>query len=172
MGNGKIFCLIGGILTLISTYLLGFGYVPVNGNAFYGIAFIVNLGVVFDDMFSYAILFSGGEVVVYLIIAALILFLVSGVLLLLGTKNRIPAIIGSIMPIFISLIFVSYFFDILFSGEILYISSFMYRPSIVDGLLPLHVNVGNFGSWEMSLGTYVLLIGGIIGLIGGIKGTD
>ena len=76
------------------------------------------------------------------------------------------------MPIFISFIFISYFFNILFSGEILYISSFMYRASIVNSLLPLHVNVGNFGSWEMSLGTYVLLVGGIIGLIGGIKGTD
>lgn len=172
MGNGKTFCLIGGILTLVSTYLLAFGFVPSSGNAFYGIAFIMNLGVVFEDMFSYAILFSGGEIVVYLVVAALILFLASGVLIILGTKNRILPIIGAIMPIFIGLIFVSYFFNILFSGEILSITSFMYRPSVVDGILPLHVNVGNFGSWEMSLGVYTLIAGGILGLIGGIKGTD
>lgn len=173
MGNGKIFCFIGAILTLVATFILGFGYVPLTGFGFFGIGFLMNIDNIFEDTFSYSVLFGGQDIVVYILFVVLLIFLISGFIQLAGIKNRIAAIIGSLLPIFISLVFISYFYDVLIPEPVTYITSFFWNLAIVEGVLPLHVIAGTTGtSMEVSLGTYILLSGGVLGLIGGIIGVE
>ena len=172
MGSGKLFCFIGGILTLVSTLVLSFGVYPITGMTFFGIGFIMNLDNIFEDTFSYAVLFEGQDFVVYILVVILIIFLISGFIQLAGIKNRLAAIVGSILPIFISLLFISYVYDILFPDSLTNIMIFFWTESIVENVVPLHVAVGTVGPLEVSLGTFLLLGGGILGIIGGIMGRD
>jgi len=173
MGNGKIVCIIGAVLTLLSTYFFAFGYVPLTGFGFFGIGFIMNMDNIFEDIFSYSVLFGGYDIVVYILFVLLIFFIISGFIQLAGIKSRAAAIIGSIMPIFISLVFIANFYDVLFPDPIPYITSFFWAQSIVEGIVPLHIFAGTIGtSMQVSLGTYILLGGGILGIIGGIMGPD
>ena len=172
MGNGKIFCFFGGILTLVSTLFLAFGYVPLTDFAFFGLGFIMNLDNIFEDTFSYAILFGGNNIVVYILVIVLFVFLISGFIQLAGIKHRAAAILGSILPIFISLVFISDFYDMLFPEPITNLVSFFWTESIVEGVLPMHIIAGSLGTMEVSLGTYILLGGGVLGLIGGIIGIE
>ena len=119
MGSGKLFCFIGGILTLVSTLVLSFGVYPITGMTFFGIGFIMNLDNIFEDTFSYAVLFGGNNFVVYILVVILIIFLISGFIQLAGIKNRLAAIVGSILPIFISLLFISYVYS--FGGFCLFL---------------------------------------------------
>ncbi len=170
MGNGKVFCIISGILTLVSTFILAFGYEPLTGFAFFGIGFILNLDNIFGDTSSYAVLFGGQNIVVYILVVVLFLFLVSGLIQIAGIKSRVAAIVGSILPIFISLIFISDFYDILFPDPLTNIVSFFWTESV--GIMPFHLTAGSLGTMEVSLGTYLLLGGGILGIIGGIIGIE
>ncbi|MFX0000969.1 MAG: hypothetical protein ACFE9Q_12275 [Candidatus Hodarchaeota archaeon] len=173
MANGKIFCIIGGLLTLISTFILAFGYVPITGFGFFGIGFITNMDNIFEDTFSYSILFGGQEIVVYILFVILLIFLVSGFIQLAGIKSRAAAIIGSILPIFISLVFISDFYDVLFPEPLTNITSFFWDLAIAEGVFPVHIPAGTIGmSMQVSLGTYLLLGGGILGVIGGIIGIE
>ena len=173
MVERKIFCFIGGVLTIVSTFVLGFGYAPVTGFAFFGIGFIMNMDNIFEDTFSYAILFDDQDWVVYILVVVLIFFLISGFIQLAGIKNRLVAILGSILPIFISLVFISDFYDVLIPDPITNITSFFWTESIAEGIVPLHIIAGaTETSMEVSLGTYILLGGGLIGLIGGVMGND
>ncbi len=173
MGNGKIFCIIGGVLTLVATLILGFGYAPATSFAMFGIGFIMNLDNIFEDTFSYSILFGGQDFVVYLLVIVLIVFLISGFIQIAGIKSRVAAIVGSILPIFISLVFISDFYDVLFPDPLTNIVSFFWTESIIDGIVPLHITAGTISTGlEVSLGTYILLGGGILGIIGGIIGIE
>ena len=82
MRLGKLFCYLGGILVIVSTYFLTFG--QFFGGYFYGLGFLLNLG----DIFSLA------DSIDMIIAIVLILFLLSGFIILLGVKSRILAIIG------------------------------------------------------------------------------
>ena len=153
MRLGKLFCYLGGILVLVSTYFLTFG--QFFGGYFYGLGFIINLG----DIFTLA------DSVDMIIAIVLILFLLSGFLVLLGLKSRISAIIGSLLAISVGLYFILIQFVTL-PPEVIQYAFFFLRLPLVDGIIPFHVAIGVGG-----LGTYVLFGGGIIGLIGGIIGT-
>ena len=172
MGSGKLFCFIGGILTLVSTLVLSFGVYPITGMTFFGIGFIMNLDNIFEDTSSYAVLFGGQDFAVYILVVVLIIFLISGFIQLAGIKNRLAAIVGSILPIFISLLFISYVYDILFPDSLTNIMIFFWTEPILENVVPLHVSVGTVGPLEVSLGTFLLLGGGSLGIIGGIMGRD
>ena len=173
MGNGKIFCLIGGVMTLVATFLLGFGYAPISGYGFFGIGFLMNIDKIFEDTSSYSILFGGNDIVVYILFIVLIIFLISGLIQLTGIKKRMAAIIGSLLPIFISLLFISYLYNVLIPEPITYITHFFWNLALVEGVLPLHIFAGTTATaMEVSLGTYILLGGGVLGFIGGIVGVE
>ena len=159
-------------MTLVATFLLGFGYDPLAEMGFFGIGFLMNIDNIFEDTLFYSTLFDGQDFVVYLLFIVLIIFLISGFIQLAGLKNRIAAIIGSLLPLFISLVFISDFYDVLIPDPVTNITSFFWNQSIVEGIVPLHIPVGALGSLEVSLGTYILLAGGVLGLIGGIMGVE
>ena len=152
MGFGKILTLLGGLITIVATYVLAFYAFP----PFYGWGIGAWLNVVS--------IFTSGDIMVIIIEVIIVLFLLAGLFQLIGVKSRALGIIGSLlalggfiyfMLIEFSLISSSAIYALLFVGNAL-------------GPLPFHIGVGSFAS----LGTYVLAGGAVLGLIGSFAGRD
>ncbi len=152
MGFGKILTLLGGLITIVATYVLAFyAFPPTYG---WGIGAWLNV----------VAIFSSGDIMVIIIEVIIVLFLLAGLFQLIGVKSRALGIIGSLlalggfiyfMLIEFSLISSSAIYALLFVGNAL-------------GPLPFHIGVGSFAS----LGTYVLAGGAVLGLIGSLAGRD
>lgn len=150
MGAGKIFCILGGIVTLLATYLFSFTVF------FFGIGFILNIPT----------LFLSGDILIIVMTIIFIIFLLAGLFIILGVKSRALAIIGSIFAIVVSLYFILTIYGVLPPEVGQFIIMFLHVP-LVPNIIPLDVMLGSVG-----LGTYLLLGGGVLGLIGGIMGPD
>ncbi len=162
MGAGKIFCILGGIVTLLACYLFSFGDFPLlPGAYFYGLGLFLNIGDVFGSGIALAIVFA--------ILGIILMF--SGLLIILGVKSRAIGIIGSVFAIFMSVWFLLSFYMV-FTGDLLLGVTVFVNLPLVEGIIPLHVGLGGSIFATVGLGTYLLLGGGVLGLIGGIMGPD
>jgi len=152
---GKVLYIIGGLVTLLATFLFSFHtFFP--GLDFYSIGFIMNI----------PILFTSGDVVYIIMTIIFIIFLLSGIFILLGGKSRVLATIGFIFAIGVSV----YFMLVFYMGISFEISQFAFvflDLAIIEGILPLTINIGT-----VSIGPILVLGGGVIGLIGRILDTD
>ena len=153
MGASKIYFLIGGLVTLLATFLFSFHtYFP--GVDIYGIGFLMNIPA----------LFTSGDILVIIMTIVFIIFLLSGIFILLGVKSRVVAIIGSLFAIGVS----GYFIFVFYIGMLDPQFAFMFLDdAIIEGILPLNIPIGS-----ISIGSILLLAGGVLGLIGGIKSSD
>ncbi|MFW9874502.1 MAG: hypothetical protein ACFFG0_15455 [Candidatus Thorarchaeota archaeon] len=156
--------ILGGVLTLVSTYFFAFYQ---SGLAYaYGYGALFRISLMFRDASSYGSQFGIPVFLVYFIAVALFVFLLSGIFQILIVFSRGLAIIGSLFvlsgAIFLFLVH-SEIFSIDFT---IYELIFIWDPIIGD-ILPFHVEIATY-----SLGTYILLIGGLLGLIGGILARD
>ena len=163
MGAGKILVLIGALLTLVSTFFLTFGATIIPGVFASGLGFVFNIPLIFSDAAGFALLMGVEVMVVYILVIVYIVFLISGILQLVGLASRVVAIIGSILPIVMGVLILLIYLGVLNMSQ--YTVLFWWTP-IVDGILPFDLPLG-----AVSLGTYTLLAGGVLGLIGGILGT-
>ncbi len=164
-GKSIIFC--SGIINLIATYAVVWFTLPgvrtsfINGIG--GWKTLPNLFINFQDyMDNYEIPFWA----IYLLAAFLIVFLISGVLQLLVTKKKIYGIIGSVLPIVVSILIlfgvilnlspdIPIYLELLF-GDV--------NPP-VRAIFPLNYAIA--GRPE-SIGTYFLLGGSIMGVVGSV----
>jgi hypothetical protein len=153
MGAGKILCIIGGIITLLATYLFSFATPFI-----FGLGFVMNV----------PLWFSTGDILIIIMTIVFIIFLLAGLFIILGLKSRAIAIIGSIFAIVVAVYFILSFFGMLPLVVSQFVLLFVHPP-LVPGIIPLDVPLGLVGP---SLGTYLLLGGGVLGLIGGIMGPD
>ena len=154
MGAGKIFCILGGIVTLLATFLFSFaGTAPIY---LYYIGLLRNLG----------IWFGTGDIVIIIMIVVFLVVMLSGVFILVGVKSRVLAIIGSILAIALGAYLMLSFFGIL-PIDVSQFALLFVGDALVEGIIPLNVPLG-----DASLGTYLMLVGGVLGLIGGIMGPD
>ena len=101
--------------------------------------------------------------IVYILTIVYLVFIISGILQLVGLASRVVAIIGSILPIAVGILIILIYSGIL---DMIQYTVLFWRTPIVDGILPFDLPVG-----VVSLGTYTLLAGGILGFVGGILGT-
>ncbi|MFW9823861.1 MAG: hypothetical protein ACFFE4_13035 [Candidatus Thorarchaeota archaeon] len=161
MNSGKNLSILGGILTLISTYFLayyqsGFAYA-------YGFGALIRIPQMFADAPSYGSALGIPFLLVYLIAVSLFIFLMSGIFQIMIGINRVIAIIGSIFALCGAI-----FLFLVHSGvlPITYEILFIWDP-ILQGILPFHVDIASY-----SLGIYILLIGSVLSLIGGILKRD
>ena len=155
MGAGKILCILGGIVTLLATFLFSFApFLP--GTYLYGIGFIMNIPT----------WFTSGDILIIIMAIVFIIFLLSGIFILIGVSSRALAIIGSLFAIIVGVYFVLVFY-IGLPLEIAQFALMFIGTPLVDGIIPLNIAVG-----DASLGTILVLAGGVLGLIGGIMGTD
>ncbi|KKN09255.1 hypothetical protein LCGC14_1048410 [marine sediment metagenome] len=166
MGAGKILILIGALITIASTFFLTF-FVHVGDVYAFGLGFAFNIPDIFQNAeANYAVPMGTEMMVVYILAIVYIVFLISGVLQLVGLASRAVAIIGSILPIVVALLIILIVQFGILDGMYNYTRLFWHQ-SIVDGYFPFDLALGN-----VSLGTYTLLAGGVLGLIGGIMGTS
>ncbi|MHA1913986.1 MAG: hypothetical protein ACW986_11450 [Promethearchaeota archaeon] len=167
MAAGKILVLIGALLTLVSTFFFAFFHVvgDVYGS---GIGFIFNIPEIMADADLIATFIGTEVMVIYIVTIVFIVFLLSGILQLIGLINRVVALIGSIIALGIGILFMLIMWDLLPDMNLYTI--LLVDNAIVDGIWPLHVPVGTFALGTVSLGTYTLVAGGGLGLVGGIIG--
>jgi len=112
------------------------------------------------------LLFTSGDVVYIIMTIIFIIFLLSGIFILIGGKSRVLAVIGSLFAIGVGVYFILVFY-IGVSFEISQFAFVFLDFAIVEGILPLNINIGT-----VSVGPILVLGGGVIGLIGRIIDTD
>ncbi|KKM77823.1 hypothetical protein LCGC14_1366150 [marine sediment metagenome] len=163
MGAGKILILIGALLTLVSTFFFTFFETAVPGEYASGLGFIINLPDIFASADGYATIMGVEIFVVYVLAIVYMVFLLSGILQLIGLATRVLAIIGSILPILGGVVILLINLGVV---DMYADTSLFWRAPIVEGVLPFNLTIG-----PTSLGTITLLAGGVLGMVGGIMGT-
>ena len=181
MKIGKIVVLVGAIITLLSTFFFSFGYgPPFDGRTHIsGIGFLLNLPEIWGNPSYWVATFPAYTMAdIGLIYAFSILFLVfilSGVIQLVGLKSKYAAIIGSIIAITFGIMMIIYVADIAIGdlGLMNRFQALFYSVPIADGVWPFDVPiVGGLGFFNstLTLGTITLIVGGAVGIVGGILG--
>ena len=175
MSVGKIFIIIGAILTLVSTFFLSLYNTYVMFPVFWleagqtqanGLSFFLHFPEIFNQAGALGTFYHVEPFWIFISAILLVLWAISGFIQLIGLKKRVGAIIGAILPLFIGIVFILYGFiylpDFLRTFQTLLLDN-----ELVAGILPFNVQLG--GS---SLGAYTLVAGGALSLIGGIIGIE
>jgi len=165
MEKGSILSLISGIIVILATFLLT--WFTVGADDASGIGLIKNLSDYFIDAETVATSWGVETFVIYIVGACYILFLASGVLMLIGMKSRVLAIIGSLMPIVMAIAILFGSLDMP-ADIITYVGVFLDAEGIIPGIIPYTLELGPTGTVStatVALGTYVLLGGGVLGFI-------
>ncbi|NHJ25209.1 MAG: hypothetical protein EAX89_11570 [Candidatus Lokiarchaeota archaeon] len=158
MESGKLFAILGGILTLVGTYVFAV-YGTAGVYAASGIGFIMNIPDLFTNADAIAILLGTQVWLYYILLIIFIVFLAAGVLQIVGMNSKVLSLIFALFPLGVGLMFIfleytdflgikSLFFALMFAGE--HYADFY----------PIIVNLGTLG-----LGVYLTLGGGVLGFI-------
>ncbi|MHA1678943.1 MAG: hypothetical protein ACTSW3_09225 [Promethearchaeota archaeon] len=150
--------ILGGILLLISTYLLAFQVTgPFN-------VYDTTAWLKLTNLFTS----STTHWYDYLFAIIFVLFLLSGFLLLIGANKRGISIFSALIALLIGFyIFITIVSDILPYEAEVYVYSWFTSGELVPGILPFNIPVGN-----ASLGLYLMLTGAVLGFIGGLMPRD
>jgi len=164
--TGKILTAIGGILVIVATFFLT--WITSGGTIYYGLNYVMNLTAMFTDAGTWAsnVGFSGMSFIAYIFAIVYILFIISGIFLLIGIKVRALSIVGAIIPLVLG-IFLLIFYT--FGIPLGPVTQSIFSPfggsfQIVDGIIPYGLTLDFL---SLDLGALILLVGGIIGLISG-----
>jgi len=156
--SGEIFIILGGILTLLGTYVFAiYGVAGLFAGS--GIGFITNLPDLFGNADAIALATGWNVIFIYVFTILFLVFLASGVLQLLGIKNRGVAFIFSLFPLVVGAMIILLFYTTIL-GPTTGIFTLYFIGEHFGGIFPFIVNLGDVG-----LGAYLLLGGGILGLI-------
>jgi len=159
MALGKIFIILGALLTILGTYVFAvFGITATVVGS--GIGFAMNLPLIIGaDPGADAVVF-------YIMLVVFIGWLASGIFQLVGLKSRIVGLIFSLFPLAVGLMFVLFIYtDIL--GLMTFVFMLFTSGELIGGFYPILVDLGTLG-----LGTYFLIGGGALGLIGCLMPRD
>jgi len=159
MKSGQVLALLSGIITILGTFVFAI-YGVAGAFAGSGIGFITNLGDLFSNAEAIA-LFLGLDVwIIYLLTILFLIFLVSGILQMLGVKSRVLGFIFSLFPLVVGFMIIIFFYtDIL--GPTTAVFTFYFIGEHFGDFFPIIVNLGNVG-----LGAYLLVGGGVLGILG------
>ena len=172
MGKGTVLCIISGIVVLAATFLLTWFTVGPAGAS--GIGLIKNISDYFVNAETIAALWGVPSFVLYIVGGVYIFFLASGVLILLGIKSRVVAIIGSLLPIGMAIAIIFGSMDMP-TDIINYVGVFLDTEGLIPGIIPYTLELGPSGVVSLAtvaLGTYVLLGGGILGFVSAFLDRD
>jgi hypothetical protein len=176
MKIGKILVLIGAIVTLFSTFFLSFGQTNGLGGRSYisGIGLIFNLPEIFGNPAYWISTFPGytseDTILIYLYGILFVIFALSGVIQLVGLKNKYVAIIGSGLTLAFAIMVMVY---LTAPADVWKrFGALMWSDSIMS-IWPLDISIIASSVWGyqyISLGAITIFIGGALGLVGGILG--
>lgn len=172
MALGKIFVIIGALLSIVGTFVFAL-FTPAPGWIGSGLGYAVNIPLMFENVETIALL-AGLEVfVIYIVLIVFIIFLAAGFLQLIGLKSRVVGLIFSIFPLFIGVMFILLFYtDIL--GPISTLFGALFVTDMFGSTFPIFVPGGGSDLLlgEFGLAAYFLVGGGTLGLIGCILPRD
>jgi hypothetical protein len=162
--SGKLFAILGGIITLLGTYVFAiYQFGTAVGS---GLGFLFNLigfGLIPTSLFtgadSYAVSISMPIWLYWIVVIIFLVFLVAGLLQILAMKSKALSFLFSLFPLGVGLMFIflqytdflgvrSAFFGLFFIGE------------HIGDFYPILLNLG-----DLALGTYLLLGGGVLGFV-------
>ncbi|MFX1339943.1 MAG: hypothetical protein ACFFDK_15130 [Promethearchaeota archaeon] len=163
MGKGKNLILIGGIVSLIGTFLFTwyqFSYETVQyANGIGGIINFINL-IIPSNFYVQRLELERWQIQVIAIL--MLLFLISGILQLIGKKNRKVGLLGTIMPLLMGIALVLGGTISLFGFFLRYFEIYGTSDYLIEGVIPFHIVVVG----RAALGSFIVLAGGVLGLIG------
>jgi len=164
MGVGRILAFLGGVLTLLGTYV--FAIYGTTGWVGSGIHFAMNIPDLFinADIHATGLLTPVGLFYIYVII--FIIFLASGVLQMLSIRNRAVGFIFSLFPLGVGLMFIFIAYTD-FLGIKAYFFALVFGGSQFSDIFPIIVPLG-----DLALGTYLLIAGGTLGVISAFSDRD
>ncbi|MCJ7650758.1 MAG: hypothetical protein MUP85_19275 [Candidatus Lokiarchaeota archaeon] len=164
MALGKIFVILGALLSILGTYVFAiYGATGVVGS---GIGFILNT---FGGGLVTPTLFAGADVhatylsievwLYYILLAVFLIFLLAGLLQLIGIKSKIGGFVFSLFPLGVGIMLILVFYT-----DILGLKSFFFTIVFIGeqyaDFYPILVNLG-----DLALGTYLITAGGALGVI-------
>ncbi|MFX1410860.1 MAG: hypothetical protein ACFFA6_10930 [Promethearchaeota archaeon] len=167
MYAGKVLSIIAGILTLLATFLFSWIAIDSYGVIYYanGLGMIKNLSTMFTDAESLEAILDIPAFAFYIIAGVFILFLISGVLQILGVKSRTLIIIGTIVVLCITTLIFLGSADVL-NREDWVVNILGTDEQLVEDFIPWKIfNVG-----ALDIGMYLLWLGGIIGIAAAVYG--
>ena len=171
MAVSKIFIILGALLSILGTYVFAiYGNVGFVGS---GIGFILNTigGGLADPTLiagasAYATSLSIEVWLFFVLLGVFLIFLVAGVLQLIGMKSRVFGLIFSLFPLGVGLMFVFLTYTDFLGIKSAFFGLFFIGVQYGD-IFPILVNLG-----DLALGAYFLIGGGALGLIGSVLPRD
>lgn len=158
MAVGKILIILGALLSILGTYVFAlFLFWP--GAVGSGLGFATNL---FDIIAIDPSSLGADAITFYFMLVLFIIWLVSGVLQLVGLKVKIVGIIFSLFPLGIGIMFMLLFYTEIL-GPMTALFTFFTIGEHFGDFFPILVSLGDLG-----LGAYFLIAGGALGLVGSI----
>jgi len=169
---------IGAVLSILGTFV--FALYGGGGAAGSGIGFLLNTvggGIADPTLFAGASLYAAGigiEIWLYFILLVLFLiFLVAGVLQLVGIKSRVVGLIFSLFPLAVGIMFCLLFFTEIL-GTISGSFATFFIGTQFGNFFPIMVDLGAIAPTlsGVGIGAFFLVGGGTLGLIGSILPKD
>ena len=172
MGLGKLFVILGALLSILGTYVFAlYGSTGLVGS---GIGFILNTiggGLLNPTLLAGASTYAtilGIEVwIFYILLVIFIIFIVAGVLQLVGLKSRVVGLIFSLFPLGVGVMFLLVFYTTIL-GVISGSFAFFFIGEQFGNIFPILVDIGG----GTGLGAFFLVGGGALGLIGSVLPRD
>jgi hypothetical protein len=162
---GKIFIILGALLTILGTYVFAI-YGGGTGFVGSGIGFILNTiggGLADPTLFAGASTYApllGIEVwLFYILLVVFLIFLAAGALQLIGLKSKVLGLIFSLFPLGVGLMFIFLVYTDVLGMKSSFFAMFFYGEQY-GSIFPVLLNLG-----DLALGTYLLVGGGAFGLI-------
>ncbi|MHA1913980.1 MAG: hypothetical protein ACW986_11420 [Promethearchaeota archaeon] len=164
MAAGKILAILGGLLTILGTYVFAiYGSTPIVGS---GIGFILNIPELFADAGTIAPLLSTPVWLFYIYVIIFVVFLAAGILQIIGMKNRVISFIFSLFPLGVGLMFIFLVYTD-FLGIKSAFFAFVFIGEHYANFFPILVPLG-----DLALGAYFLIAGGALGIVSVFAGRD
>lgn len=157
MGAGKVFAFLGGILTLVGTFV--FAIKGVVGDVSSGLGFAMNIPDLFTNADTNAPAISTPVPLYYVYVVIFIIFLASGVLQMLSIQSRAVGFIFSLFPLVVGLTFILVEYTAVLGVKTAFFQNFFGGVQYGD-FYPILLNVG-----DLALGVYLLLAGGVLGVL-------
>ena len=165
MKIGKLLAIIGAVLSFLG--ILFFTLID-GGGIFYlsGIQGFINIPEIFGTTGDLIAVMIGVEKWVVIIIEIIIiLYLISWLFQFLGAKFRIFSLLGSILPLIVSIVIFLIAFGVtadIFVNILLFLVITLAGAPLVDGIIPVDVVLGTTG---LTVGSILVLLGAILSFV-------
>lgn len=157
MESGKLFAILGGLLTLLGTYV--FAIRGIVGTVGSGIGFIFNIGPLFENAAINSSSLGIDIIFYYILMVIFIIYLASGLLQILASNSRFVSLIFSLFPLGVGLMFILLEYTTILGDKSLFFSNFFYDVQY-GNIFPFLINLGG-----LALGAYLVLAGGALGFL-------